>query len=229
MTKFIAFLYFVLLPIGGALAQTTTPVPDRQSEPEQAYPVTNLVENAALKTFDADFPNSNVGFLHAYTDPVIDPSEVYLFEGAPVSSTTKALLPAKFQRMAKALNAKLYGAMSIAGIDESLYILRMDGQQEDRLEMFAIRDSKIVHLRTLAYRNCAAGLCTQMDSYLTDLDGNTTIDLVQIKRTQTKTKERYVSQRAYTMNPRNRKWKRARRLDVPWDSIEFFDPARDDR
>ncbi len=227
MTKFISLLATLLFTFSLLNAQTVTPAPDRAADPEQAYPVTNIVQNSALKTFAADFPNNSVGFLHVYTDPVIDPTEVYLLKGNAISSTTRALLPQKFQRMAQALGAELYGAMSIAGPDESLYLLRMDGIQEDRIEMFAIRDNEVKHLRTIAYRNCAAGLCTQMDSYLTDLNGDGNLDLVEIKRMQTKVKERVVSRSAYVLNPKNLKWKKARQLDVPWDSIEFFSPSAD--
>lgn len=226
MTKLISFFACLLL-ISQVAAQTTTPQPDSTSEPVQNYPITNTIVNSALKTWAEDFPNKNVGLLHVYTDPLVDPNEVYLMRGEEISSVSKALLPKKFQRMARRMNATLYGSAAIAGTNENLYLLRMDGMMSDRIEMFAIRGNKIKHLKTLAFRKCADGLCAQMDSYITDVDGDGIFDLIQIKRIQNRSGERVAKPKAFVMKNRKRTWKRTRNLDLPLNSLEFFDPSTD--
>lgn len=229
MTKYISLFAFLLLSSSFALAQKVNTPPNRASEPAQAYPITNTIGNVALKEFEQNFPSENVGFLHIYTDPSVDPEEVYLLRGLPVSSTVKALLPIEFQRMARTMNADLYGAMAVKGVNESLYILRMDGQASDRIEMFALRGNEVVHLKTLAYRTCSEGSCAQLDTYLTDLDGDTNLDLVQIERSFDKNGETARKPRTYVMNTRNGKWKKTNKLEVPVNSIPFYDPKTDNQ
>lgn len=229
MTKYISLLSFLLLSTSFALAQKVNTPPNRAGEPAQAYPITNTIANVALKEFEQNFPSENVGFLHIYTDPSVDPEEVYLLRGLPVSSTVKALLPVEFQRMARTMNAELYGSMAVKGVNESLYILRMDGQSSDRVEMFALRGNEVVHLKTLAYRTCSEGSCAQLDSYLTDLDGDTNLDLIQIERTVNKQGETVRKPRAYVMNTRTGKWKKTNKLEIPTDSINFYDPETDNQ
>ncbi|WP_020571865.1 hypothetical protein [Neolewinella persica] len=229
MFKYITPLLILLLASLSSFAQDAKPAPNRAADPTQAYPITNRPQNPALQEFDASFPGENVGFLHVYVDPDIAPDEVYLMRGTPISSTTKALLPAKFQRMADKMNAKLYGSMAVKGIDESLYILRMEGQTSGRVEMFAIRGNKIKHLKTLAYRKCLNGKCDQLDSYLTNLNADTNLELIQISRTMRRSGETAMKRHAFLLNDRNRKWKKSKQLDVPWTSVRFFDPRLDDQ
>ena len=192
------------------------------------YPVTNQITSPAMQTFALDFADSNVGFMHLYAEANPDPLGEYLLKGKEVSGTTRALLPEKFQRMAKTENAKIYGAAAVSGINENLYIARFAGPMTNRLEMFAMRGNEIVHLKTLAYRECSEGGCRQLDSYLTDLNGDGDLDLIQISRLQTKNGDRGVRTVTYTMDDNKRKWKKTRKLDVPTASIEFYDPKSTD-
>jgi len=228
MTKYFSLL--TLLCISTLLtAQTVNPAPDRAADPVQAYPITNQIEGAALQAFAEDFDLQNVGFFHVYADPDVDPKKTYLLRGNPVSSTTKALLPRKYQRIAERMNAKVYGAGEIKGINESYYIVRMDGSSADRIEMFAIRGDKVKHLKTLAYRECTTGRCAQLDTYITDLDGDTNLDLIQMKRVRSRNGEKTWKPRAYVMNERNGKWKKTKALDLPLDSMKFFDERNDNK
>lgn len=229
MTKYIIALACSLFLSTTAFAQRTNPAPDRASDPVQGYPITNQIRANAFKVFAEDFPNENVGFLHVYADPNVDPKEVYLMRGIPVSSTTRALLPEKFQRLAKTMNADLYGAAAITGINENLYLLRMDGPLEDRIEMFAIRGKNVKHLKTLAFRKCSEGSCAQLDTYVTDVDGDTRLDFVQLKRVSTKRGDRTAKPVAYVMDKNNRKLKRTKKLDLPLESMNFYDPAFDNQ
>lgn len=227
MLKYTIPLFSLLLFSFSSFAQEAKPAPDRAGDPNQAYPVTNRLEVPALREFDESFPNENVGFLHIYADPSVDVEEVYLLRGEPLSSTATALLPAKFQRMARNMNAELYGAMAVKGINESMYILRMDGQFSDRVEMFAIRGNRVIHLKTLAYRTCANGKCDQLDSYLTNLNSDTNLELVQIKRTMRSSGETTAKPKSFVLKDSNRKWKMTRKLDIPTTSIQFYDPTSD--
>ena len=185
------------------------------------YPTGGQLTGEALQNFDANFPERNVGFMHLYADPSPDPLGTYLLTGDKMSKATIALLPKKQQRLARKMRADLYAAAAVRGIDENLYIVRMDGPQVDRLEMFAIRGNKVVHLRTLALYSCRRGgsACSQLDSYLTDISGNGNLDLIQIAR-NVAGKER---RSTFVMFEDDRDWRPTSELDTPWDSVEFFD------
>jgi hypothetical protein len=228
MTKYTLLLLTLLLLSFAASTQTVEPAPskapDKGDIQVQEYPITNQVRSSALATFTNDFELTNVGFMHVYAMANTDPKGTYLMTGEEISSTTRALLPAKYQRMAKTMNAKLYGAAEIRGVGESLYIVRMDGDRSDRLEMFAMRDGKIKHLKTIAYRSCEEGACRQLDSFITDVDGDTDLDLIQIRRRVTKNGEKVYKPKAYILRDDGKKWVRTRKLELPTNSMQFYYP-----
>lgn len=220
MIKYIALLSFCLFSVTSAFGQAnTTP----SNSANIGYPITDVIEDEALVAFDENFPERNVGFFHIYADPSDTPPPSYLLKGEPANGTVKALLPKKYQRMAERMNADVYAAAAVRGIRENMYIVRMDGPTSDRLEMFVIRGGKVKHLKSLAYAACSAGSCQQTDSYLTDINGDTDLDLVTIKRTRTRNGDGATKRKVYTLNENTRKWKKARNFDTPWDSISFYD------
>jgi len=221
MTKYIlGFLLF-------ALASTTTNAQVNQKTqdfPDRAA-AGDLARTSALETFKADFNPQPSGILHVYIDPSIDPTEVYLFKGREASGTTLALLPGKFQQMAKRMSAKVYATAAIDGDDDSEYFLvRMDGTYEDRIEMFYIDGFKVEHVKTLASRTCRDGKCMQTDTWITDIDGDTTPELIQIQRVMRGDGNSKTKRTVYTRTS-GEKWKKSKLLaeNAPWDTVEFYD------
>ncbi len=189
---------------------------------------TAFEEATGADLFATTFDESNVGYLHIYIDPALDPLETYLLRGQEMTDTAMALLPPRFRKMAMKDDATLYSTIAIHGIDENLYLTRLDGPRRDQIDMFAIRDGKVKHLKTLAYRDCAGTECLQMDSYITDVDLDTNFDLIQIARRKTESMGTTDERRTvYYMNPDSRRWKMTQELDVPWEGILFYD--KDDR
>ena len=174
--------------------------------------------------FATTFDESNVGFLHIYVDPAVDPLETYLLRGREMSDTAMAMLPTRFRNMTEKDGATLYSTIAIKGIEENLYLTRLDAPRRDQIDMFAIRDGKVKHLKTLAYRDCAGTECLQMDSYITDVNLDTNFDLIQIARRSTKSMGTTDERRTvYYMDPDSRRWKMTQELDVPWEGIQFYE------
>ena len=174
--------------------------------------------------FATTFDESNVGFLHVYVDPDIDPLETYLLRGREMSDTAVALLPARFRKMTEKEGTTLYSTIAVMGIEENLYLTRLDAPRRDQIDMFAIRDGKVRHLKTLAYRDCAGNECLQMDSYITDVNLDTNFDLIQIARRSTESMGTTDERRTvYYMDPEGRRWKMTQELDVPWEGIQFYE------
>lgn len=227
MTRLTSYLLFVFLLFASLslVAQDDEVFPTiNEAASPGTYPASTMPESEAAKYWDASFPEQTVGFFHVYADPAVDAAEVYLLRGEELDGLGAKMLPKKFQRIARRMEADVYASAAIRGINENLYLVRMDGPSEDRIEMFALRGDEVKHLRTLArYKKYNSGKVLQMDSYITDIDGDTNLDLVTIKRKR----NGKVKRNTYVMN-NDREWSRATTLDTPWDSIDFFDPKLDD-
>lgn len=225
MSTFKLFPTFLLLFILGSLNaqinETKRPISSLGNDPA-TYPGATELEIAALQRFDASFAEKNVGFMHVYAQPTTDPEGTYLLAGEKLTSDVAALLPNKFIRMAARENAELYAAAAIRGVNENLYLIRMDGPQVDRIEMFAIRGNEVDHLQSLAVLKQRNNRSVQTDTYITDVDGDSYLDLVTIKKNN---RGEIGKKRVYVMDRENRVWKRTTKLDVPWSSIDLHKPA----
>lgn len=208
------FTFFALLFATSVFAQT--PVDDGTTDLSGLLPP--AVEERLLP-FVESFNTEDIGFLHIYVDPSVDPLETYLLRGDEMSDAAVALLPDEYRNMSD--QGVLYGAIAIRGIDENLYITRFRGESGDQIDMFAIRDGQVEHLKTLAYLRCdTPGNCAQMDAYITDLNLDTTFDLVEISRTGDTDAD--PKREVFTMLAKDRQWLETDELDVPWDGITFY-------
>ncbi len=179
----------------------------------------------AAPTADAfveSFQPSDVGFLHIYVDPSVDPLETYLLRGVEMSTNSLTQLPDEFRGMAAdSSRGTFYGALAVMGIEENLYLTRFAAPTRGQIDMFAVREGKVVHLKTLASLECAKpGNCAQMDSYLTDVNLDTTFDLIQISRKNAADTEG--SRAAYVMPRTTKMWTETEELDVTWEGITFY-------
>ena len=223
LSLFLVLLFTASLTTLSAQTETARSPSNRGAEPT-TYPANTTVEGAALQRFVSFFPNQNVGFLHVYVDPMVDPNETYLMRGEEMGGVATSLLPKKFQRMASKMNATVYASGAIRGNNENMYIVRMDGTNEDRIELFAIRNDKVKHLRTLAVRKGQGNRLKQMDTYITDVDGDSYLDLISI----TRGKDGSIGKTsAYVLDRSSRTFKKTNQLDLPTSSLELYNPATD--
>ena len=223
--KFTLFTVCYLLALGlSAQAVETAREPANPGNDPTAYPLETPIKGEALQRFAAFFSPQNVGFFHVYADPRVDPGETYLLRGNKMGGVALQMLPKKFQKMAKRMGADVYGAGAITGMNESLYLVRMDGRGEDRVEMFAIRDDEVKHLKTLAVMKKAGSRMKQMDSFITDIDGDSYLDLITIKADRNGD---IGKKSVYVMEDSSRTWKKTSKLDAPWESVKLYRPAMD--
>ena len=206
-----------------AQGQTASSPSNRGAEPT-TYPAHSTVDGAAIQRFVSYFPDKNVGFLHVYADPNVDPKETYLMRGEKMGDIATSLLPRKFQRMARKIGASVYASAAIRGNNENMYIVRMDGATEDRIELFALRGDKVKHLQTLAVRKGQGRRLKQMDTYITDVDGDSYLDLISITRGKN---GNIAKTNAYVLDRSDRTFKKTKHLDLPTNSIDLYDPATD--
>ena len=180
----------------------------------------NPVTNEEMEEFRNLFAESNVGFMHVYVDPEVDPLETYLFRGIEMGEGEVSTLPGEYLDQIDPNRGKVYASIYIRGIEEDLYLVRYRGETGGRIDQFAIRDGQPVHLKELASLACdTPGSCAQLDSYITDVNLDTRFDLVQISRSASGDEQQ---RHVYTMTPDNRNWQETTELDVPWEGITFY-------
>lgn len=194
----------------GLFAQVNTELGSRETEPT----ISEKQEGTAV--FVSGFSPTDVGFLHVYVDPAVDPLETYILRGQEMTAPALALLPEDFRNM----EGTFYNSISIMGIEEDLYVTRYQGAPRSQIDMFAVRDGEVMHLKTLAYLDCDDTDCAQRDSYITDLNLDTTFDLVTITREDSSETEG--TRETFTMPRATREWEETTELDVPWEGITFY-------
>ena len=174
------------------------------------------------------FEEENVGYLHVYVDPDVDPLETYLFRGIEMGEGEVSLLPDVYLDQIDLDKGKVFAAIYVQGIEEDLYLVRYRGEQGGRIDQFAIRDQKPVHLKQLAALACNdPGDCAQLDSYITDVNLDSRFDLIQISRTEAGDTEGERS--VYTMTFEDRSWQATEELDVPWEGVTFYEHTSSSR
>ena len=150
---------------------------------ERPYPATNIPPSPEVAGFMAEFEDSEVGNLKVYSDFDEQPSSDYYFAGEKISAIHNELFTAEFRELIQAGNA--YATYSIKGNAREHYIIRLPTNKgPNTLWLFTVEGEVAKPLQLLAYAFCQSGSCYQQDSWITDLDGDTDLDiLTKFRRT----------------------------------------------
>ena len=156
---------------------------------ERPYPATNIPPSPEVAGFMAEFEDSEVGNLKVYSDFDEQPSSDYYFAGEKISALHQELFTAEFRELIKTENA--YATYSIKGNAREHHIIRMPTNKgPNTLWLFTVEGEVVKPLQLLAYAFCQSGSCYQQDSWITDLDGDTDLDiLVKTRRTNANSKK----------------------------------------
>ena len=154
---------------------------------ERPYPATNLPASPKVAEFMALFEDAEVGNLHVYSDFKDKAGAGYYFAGKKIGAAHKELFASEFLGLAKAND--IYATYSIRGNEEEHYIIRMPTNKgSNTLWLFTIEGEVVKPLQQLAFAFCQGGDCYQQDSWITGLNGDTSLDiLVKFRRTNAKT------------------------------------------
>lgn len=210
----ILFLFsLTLLTLTGAFAQRVDgPI---------TYPAMQTPDSEIAKALDATFEERNVGFLHIYNDLDIQPDA--FFEGVEMSEDFYGLLPGKYRRRLLKDRAEAYSVYAIRAVDGNLYLVRYEDERRgQRMELFDLENGSLEHVTTLAEARCQGRNCYQMDSWITDVDQDGRLDIVQrARKTRAATGEvRREKSRVYQQQP-DGSFERNRDLQPDWASYDF--------
>lgn len=151
-----------------------------QQRSPQSYPINNTPTTERGKTFAAAFNEQDVGNLHVYATPEQRVDYEYYFLGDQLPRQTLRMFDRDMRRQLRREKSTLYATYVIRGDNDAFYIVRTyHPDRGSRLELFDLERGKLNHLKTLAYNSCNGSRCTQLDSWVLDLDGDTRLDVVR--------------------------------------------------
>lgn len=166
----------VLIALLAALTWTIA----AQDRSPRSYPINNIPTTERGKTFAAAFAEQNVGNLHVFATPESAVDYEYYFRGSTLPRQTMRMLDRDLRRQLRREKAELFATYVIRGDNDAFYIVRTyHPDRGSRLELFNLERGQLHHLKTLAYNRCSDNRCTQLDSWVLDLDGDTRLDVVR--------------------------------------------------
>jgi hypothetical protein len=190
------------------------------------YPAMRTPDSELAQAFDASFEERNVGFLHIYNDLDIQPDA--FFAGVAMSEDFYGLLPGKYRRRLLKDQAEVFSVYAVRAVAGNLYLVRFeDDRRGQRMELFDLEDGELEHVTTLAQTRCNKRNCFQLDSWITDVDRDGRLDIVQrARKTRAATGEvRREKSAVYQQQP-DGTFERNRQLQPDWASYEFAEIER---
>ena len=154
---------------------------------EEPYPAPvsfqDLTEQQA--TFIALFEDRNVGNLHLFIPPSVGTQPT--FDGTIIPKSYRRLFPKSVRRSFKRKGQQPVALHSIRGDEEDWYLVRTyDRKGTPAIRLYEWENGKMKEKMVLAYTRCQAGQCEQLDSWIRDINGDTTLDIVQKREVRSK-------------------------------------------
>ena len=154
----------------------TAPTERNSSMP---YPVANVYDTPEAADFAADFNVTDVGNLHVYDAELAEGTSKEYMTGVAVAPTNYRYLP-KAVRRKMSTGQKAYAVHSIRGEAQSYFILKHPAVRKGvEYGLYTFDGENMNHLVDLAGYTCKGDRCTQMDSWIRDIDGDTRLDVIQ--------------------------------------------------
>jgi len=145
---------------------------------ERPYPATNTPASEDAATFLTLFEDSEVGNLKVYSHPGEKIPANHYFKGTEISDYFHSFFSGEYRELLSD-GAKAFATHSIKGNRGEHFIIRMaTNKGANTLVLFDLNGERLEPIQTLAYAFCQKGYCYQQDSFITDLDGDTDLDLL---------------------------------------------------
>ncbi|NBC06782.1 MAG: hypothetical protein GVY26_06265 [Bacteroidetes bacterium] len=158
---------------------------------ERPYPATNVPVSEQAADFIALFQESDVGNLRLYAHPDDELPYGYPFAGDEIPEDFYSMFTGEYRELLEDDLAYAYSVYSIKGNEGQHYIMRLPTDKgPNTLVLFDLQGEVMVPVQVLAFAYCQEGYCYQQDSFITDLDGDTDLDiLLKFERTMPETEE----------------------------------------
>jgi len=143
------------------------------------YPATNVPVSPEAASFIALFEESNVGNLRVYAHYDDELPYNYPFEGAKIPESYYSMFAGTYRDLLEEDAAFAHSIYSIKGNRAEHYLIRTPSDKgPNTIVLFDLNGEVMEPLQVLAYAYCKGDFCYQQDSFITDLDGDTDLDIL---------------------------------------------------
>jgi len=149
------------------------------------YPAANVPVSKQAADFISLFEESDVGNLRLYAHPNEDLPYGYPFAGEEIPKDFYSMFTGEYRKLLEKDLAYAYSIYSIKSNEGQHYIMRLPTDKgPNTLVLFDLKGEVMEPVQVLAFAYCKDGYCYQQDSFITDLDGDTDLDiLLKFERT----------------------------------------------
>jgi hypothetical protein len=143
------------------------------------YPATNVPVSPEAASFIALFKESNVGNLRVYAHYDEELPYGYPFKGEEIPESYYEMFTGTYRDLLEDDKSYAYSIYSIKGNTGEHYLIRTPSDKgPNTIVMFDLNGEVMEPVQVLAYAYCKGDFCYQQDSFITDLDGDTDLDIL---------------------------------------------------
>lgn len=175
--RFLSCVIFMLLTTFAALGQEQDSSYGEYNV--RPYPATNIPSTSEAAEFIALFEETNVGNLRIYAHTDDELPYDYPFIGKEIPEVYYDMFTGTYRDLLEADQAYAYGIYSIKGNKAEHYLMRVPSNKgANTIVLFDLQGEVMEPVQVLAYAYCKGDFCYQQDSFITDLDGDTDLDIL---------------------------------------------------
>lgn len=159
--------------------------PTKKEVGSEPYPAPVMYGNITMEQakFIKLFEDKDVSNLHVYASPQMGAKNNY-FAGTAISSAYSNYFRGSVAKQTLVQGQEPHAVFSMRGEAEELYLVRMPGDRfSHEVNLYGWNNGKMEQRQRLAYYECKRNRCVQMDSWIQDVNGDTRLDLIQVKKT----------------------------------------------
>lgn len=180
--------------------------------------------------FTGLFEDKNVGSLHlSIRTPKTDTStETSFLAGNPILPAYNSYLPQKLRpwTSTKACHPKAVFTIRANGL-QNFYLIEVPQKQaNEQLILYILQKRKLKKVKVLATYDCTAQNCSQLDSWISDLNGDGRLDLVQKRYRKSNNGRESTQTNVYLLN-RQGKFKRTQKIKLKEEDYSLFNRQKD--
>jgi|GEM_PF-3121184 len=180
--------------------------------------------------FTGLFEDKNVGSLHLYIQPrkTHSDTETSYLKGKAIKPAYNSYLPQKVRpwTSTKECHPKAIFAIRANGL-RNFYLIEVPQKQADeQLILYQLQQRKLKKVKVLASYGCKAQNCIQLDSWVSDLNGDGRLDLIQKRHRKSKNGKESTQTSVYLLN-RQGKFKRTRKIKLKEEDYTLFKRQKD--
>ncbi|MEZ4953050.1 MAG: hypothetical protein R2825_05695 [Saprospiraceae bacterium] len=174
---------------------------DKEVVGDEPYPAPVMYHNLSLQEAKLikQFESKDVSNLHIYADVKQDGD--YFFKGKPLDADFSEFFSGDLEEQTKIKGQEPQAVFSIRGEAKELYIIRTLGNGSGHeIALYELDNGKLQKYLPLASYQCQDGKCTQLDSWIQDINGDTRLDIIQVAKLTGKNGKEKISSKVYLMD-----------------------------